>query len=244
MKFQSHQDGRSPLCPSCSKCKEMCKNITQCQEPGHAAAFAQSTHRVEAWLDAHGTHPDLKLLLLWYLQEHGTVTCVECSDDLNLPQIVREYAILQDVIDWNNFAMGMISSKLLPIQSTYNHSNGAFSHAARWISGLITQLLQVMHTKWIYRCILVHNCSTGTLISAHKAKLLKEIEHQLTLGSENLEEEDRFFLECNFDDLTTTTSKRQEYWLLAIQAAREASHIQATAGAAQQCRPETKQRRA
>jgi hypothetical protein len=78
----------------------------------------------------------------------------------------------------------------------------------------------------------------------HKAKLLKQIKHQLTLGLESLKEEDRFLLECNFDDLTTTTGEHQEYWLLAIQAAREASRICATAGAAQQCRPETKQRRA
>ncbi len=74
--------------------------------------------------------------------------------------------------------------------------------------------------------------------------MLKEFEHQLVLDSKSLEEEDRFLLKCNFDYLITTTGKHQEFWLLAIQAAREASCIRATAGAAQQCRPETKQRRA
>jgi hypothetical protein len=173
------------------------------------------------------------------------VICIECSNNLNLPQIVREYAISQDVIGWENFVMGMISFKLLPIQSAYNHSNGASSHATRWISGLITQLLQVTHTQWVYRCILVHNCSTGTLISAHKAKLLKEIEHQLALGSESLDEEDRFLLECNFGDLPTTTGKHQEYWLLAIQAAREASRIHSKqAGTERQSNVDTGQRRA
>jgi hypothetical protein len=131
--------------------------------------------------------------------------------------------------------MGMISPKLLPIQSAHYHINGESYHATRWITGLITQLLQVTHTQWIDRCILVHDCNTGILVSAHKAELLKEIKHQLALGSESLKEEDRFLLECNFDDLSTITGKQQEYWLLAIQAAREASHISATAGAAQQC---------
>ncbi len=118
------------------------------------------------------------------------------------------------------------------------------SHATRWISGLVTQLLQVMHTQWIYRCVLVHDRSTGTLISAHKAKLLKEIEHQLALGSECLDEEDRFMLECNFDDLTNTTNEHQEYWLLAIQVAREAFCIRSKAGAEQQCNIDTEQRQA
>jgi hypothetical protein len=244
MKFLSHQDGRSPLCPSCNECKETCKHIAQCPEPGRAATFAQLTQGVEAWLETNGTHKDLKLLLLCYLQGQGTVTCIESSEDLNLPQIVRDYPISQDLIGCDNFAMGMISSKLLPIQSAYNLINGVSSHATWWISGLVTQLLQVTHTQWIYRCVLVHNRNAGTLISVHKAKLHKVIKHQLALGSESLDEEDRFLLECNVDDLTYTTGEHQEYWLLAIQAAREASRIHSKAGTEQQCHVDTGQRRA
>jgi hypothetical protein len=110
------------------------------------------------------------------------------------------------------------------------------------ISGLVTQLLQVMHTQWIYRCVLVQDQNTGTLISVHKAESLKEIKHQLALGSESLDEEDRFLLECNFNDLTNTTGEHQEYWLLAIQVAREASRIRSKAGAEQQCNVDTGQR--
>jgi hypothetical protein len=116
--------------------------------------------------------------------------------------------------------MGMVTLKLLPIQSAYLLNSNSSSGATQWISGLITQLLQVTHTQWIYQCILVHDCTTGTLISTHKEELLKEIKLQLSLGLEGLEEEDRFLLECNFDNLTTTTGEQQEYWLLAIQAAR------------------------
>jgi hypothetical protein len=79
------------------------------------------------------------------------------------------------------------------------------------------------------------------LISAHKEKLLKEIEHQLSLGPESLTEEDRFLLECNFDNITTTTGEHQEYWFLAIHAAREASRIctETTAMQQHQCRINT-----
>jgi hypothetical protein len=129
------------------------------------------------------------------------------------------YAISQDVIGWDNFVMGMISTKLLAIQSTHFHTTGESYHATRWIAGLITQLLQVTHTQWIYRCVLVHDCTTGVLILAHKANLLKEIEHQLALGPEGLEEEDRFLLKCNFDKLSSTMGEHQGYWLLGIQVA-------------------------
>jgi hypothetical protein len=151
--------------------------------------------------------------------------CLKCLDNLNLPTIFQDYAASQDIIGWDGFVTGMVSSKLLPIQSAALHSCESSLNTARWITGLITQLLQVTHTQWIYRCILVHSRTTGTLILAHKEDLLKEVKNQLAICSEGLDKQDRFLLVCNFDEMATTTGEDQEYWLLAIQAAREASRI-------------------
>ena len=119
--------------------------------------------------------------------------------------------------------MGMISTKLAPLQSSHIMESSLSTSIKRWSAGLITHLLQVTHTQWIYRCVLVHDHNTGTQILQHKEGLIKEIEYQLTLGADSLAEEDRFLLECNFDDLATTAGESQGYWLLAIRAAREAS---------------------
>ncbi len=54
---------------------------------------------------------------------------------------------------------------------------------------------------------------------------MREINHQLSLGPEGLAQEDWFLLECNFDKLVSTNEEQQEYWLLAIQAAREACRL-------------------
>ncbi len=137
--------------------------------------------------------------------------------------------------------MGMVSTKLLPIQSSHSVESNSLARATRWITGFITQLLQVVHTQWIYQCILVHDRTTGTLILTHKEKLIKEFEYQLSLGTDTLSEGDRFLLECNFDDLATTSRESQEYWLLAIRAAREESHLRATVNDEQQSRPRKRQ---
>jgi len=92
--------------------------------------------------------------------------------------------------------------------------------------------------------MLVHDRTTGVLISAHKANLLKEINHQLSLGPDDLTEEDRFLLECNFDDITSTSGEAQGYWLLGIQAAREASCLHRKIREEMQSRPRKRQRRA
>jgi hypothetical protein len=51
MKFLAYQDKRSPLCPGCLKCKEMCRHIAHCAEEGCAATFSQSTQEIERWME-------------------------------------------------------------------------------------------------------------------------------------------------------------------------------------------------
>jgi hypothetical protein len=73
---------------------------------------------------------------------------------------------------------------------------------------------------------MVHDHTSGTLVILHKSELLKEISNQLSMGAENLMEDDKYLLECNFFTLATSNGKEQEYWLLAIKAARMACLIQ------------------
>jgi hypothetical protein len=166
MSFLLHQDKQSPLCPSCLNCRETCKQVAKCPEVGRAQAFARSASEVEIWLTKNNAHPDLCSLLLRYLQGRGALSCYECATALNLPHIFQQFTEFQDVIGWDNFIMGMVSSKLLPIQSDFFLHSKSSSCAMCWISDLITQLLQFTHTQWIYQCVLIHDHTTGTLISA------------------------------------------------------------------------------
>jgi hypothetical protein len=229
MSFLSHQDGRCDRCPSCETCAETCPHIARCPEAGRASAFAQSTDELELWLSANRTHPNLRSLLLSYTRGRGTVTCLKCAISLDLPPILHTLARSQDVIGWDLYMMGMLSTQMAAVQSSYLLQHQSTRPVSTWLSGLITQLLQVTHCQWIYRCVVVHDRSTGTLVTAHKEELMKEIEHQLELGEEGLAEEDKFLLECNFDELATTNGEQQEYWILAIQAAREACRLRAMA---------------
>jgi hypothetical protein len=157
MTFLSYQDNKSPICPSCQACNKTYKQVVRCLEYGRTPVFIQSTQEVKRWMAAQHTHSNLTHLLVRYLQGRGTASCLECATDLNLPPAYREYAASQDVIGWDGFAMGMVSSKLLSLQSAIAHNSKLSSNTMRWISGFITQLLQVTHIQWIYCCVLVHD---------------------------------------------------------------------------------------
>ena len=66
----------------------------------------------------------------------------------------------------------------------------------------------------------MHDNVSGLLASERKEELLKLIAKQQERGEDGLEEEDRWLLEVNLDDLETTSGETQTYWLLAIKAAR------------------------
>ncbi len=114
MKFQAHQDGRSPMCPSCNYCMELCSHVTRCLEEGRTLVFKQSAQMMELWLKKNYTHPDLQSLLLRYLSGRGSVTCSECSKELNLPHIIQEFFASQDVIGRVHHGDGLLKPPPFP----------------------------------------------------------------------------------------------------------------------------------
>ena len=79
------------------------------------------------------------------------------------------------------------------------------------------------HGQWLYRNVQVHNAIAGTRVTRRKEQIQRKIEHQLELGATGLLQEDRYLMEINLEDMESTLGERQEYWLLAITAARKAN---------------------
>ena len=73
----------------------------------------------------------------------------------------------------------------------------------------------------------MHDIVLGVEATLRKEDLLNEIEKQQELGTEGLAEADKYLMESNLDDLETTSGEKQEYWLLAIRAARMATTLPA-----------------
>jgi hypothetical protein len=182
---------------------------------------------------ANATQPNIKAVVTANALGRGQITCLDCA--AGFPTVIQDITESQDKIRWGNFMMGMISSKLISIQESHLWLCAPYQSAKKWATGLITQLLQVTHAQSIDWCLLVHNCTSGTLINLHKTKLLEEIANQLSMEAENPMEDDKYLLKCNFSDLATTNGEQQEYWLLAIKAARMALIHQQTIQ--QQCIP-------
>jgi hypothetical protein len=71
----------------------------------------------------------------------------------------------------------------------------------------ITRLLELTHSLWIYRNVVVHDEEAGTHATRRKELLQTKIEWQLELGGEGLAETDQWMLEINLSDLNTSSGE-------------------------------------
>ena len=127
----------------------------------------------------------------------------------------------QDDIGWRRFMEGMVCQRLREIQATYTSIKGSRVTPEPWTTGVVIQLLEATHGHWLYRCVQVHDRVQGTLATQCKEELQREIKDQQDQGFDGLLEEDQYLAEVNLEDLENTSGERQEYWLVAMQAARE-----------------------
>ena len=65
----------------------------------------------------------------------------------------------------------------------------------------------------------------GTQATLRKEEIQREIEEQMEMGTEGLLDEDLWMMEVNLGDMETTSGEQEEYWLIAIRAAREAARL-------------------
>ena len=226
----SYRDGRDAICPCCTEEIETTSHILHCDESGRVEALLATADELSNWLDEVNTDPDIADCIVEYVKGRGGKTMRDIEADLELPPEFKEVAVSQDKIGWQRMLEGMISKEFVRLQQYYWAEAGIRASADKWASGLVTRLLEITHGQWIYRNFVVHDRVSGTLATAKKEELQREIERQQDLGATELLEEDKYLLEVNLEDLERSSGERQEYWLLAIQAARRAYQLVGTQG--------------
>ena len=116
---------------------------------------------------------------------------------------------------------GMISKEVLGIQAEFTAVGAGSMTTSNWAKGLTIKLLEITHGQWLYRNVVVHDAVGGLKAAQRKQELQAEIERQIEQGGEGLDEQDKYLLEINLEDLENSSGEEQYYWMISIQAARE-----------------------
>ena len=90
-----------------------------------------------------------------------------------------------------------------------------------WLSEVVIRLLEITHGQWIYRNLILHDKTSGMLVTRDKETLMEEIVQHIESGGDGLTEAARWMAEVNIDRLDRSLGERECYWLLALQTAQE-----------------------
>jgi hypothetical protein len=148
-----------------------------------------------------------------------------------MPPKLKALAESQDQIGWRNFTEGHISTHFYKIQTFHLAKSSSLLNVADWTKHFITKILQITHSQWIYRNILLHDKCQGYLHNKRAEELMKEMESLADLAPEDIPEASRFLLKINFTELSKYHPETQKYWILAVNAALAAQNQEWARGA-------------
>jgi hypothetical protein len=209
----------SPYCPCCTIAIEDCEHVLTCPEVGRLQNLVRQAEMLHIWLQKTGAPDGLTTAIFQYIKQRGNTTlediCIE-----TFPEGVV-FARSQDKIGWRRFMEGMISRHLRDVIEHHGLSGWPQLSIDMWLSEVVIRLLEITHGQWIYRNLIVHDKTSGTLVTRDKETLMEEIVQHVENGGDGLTEADRWMAEVNIDRLDRSSGERECYWLLALQTAQE-----------------------
>ena len=125
---------------------------------------------------------------------------------------------------------GCISIHFYFIQHYHLALSGSYLNGSDWTKSLISKIIHITHSQWIYRNFALHDKLCGYLHNKSLEDIKQTIKELAEMPPEDIPEESKFLLEINFGDLTKSHIEHQQYWIIAIQAAITAGRRSAAAG--------------
>jgi hypothetical protein len=116
-------------------------------------------NKIVIWLRQGHTDPTLATILPDYLFSHGS----KRLDAINLPDDYQQFAYSQDMIGWDNFMLGMISTHLQPIQYNYLLGSASMLTVDDWMKKFNDHLIHIVHGQWISHNISKYHETLGSI---------------------------------------------------------------------------------
>ncbi len=123
----------------------------------------------------------------------------------------------QGKIGWRNFTEGYILTHFYKIQKFHLTMTSSYLNGTDWTKQFINKFLQITHSQWIYRNILLHNKRQGYICNKQLEDLLQDINKLSNLRPKEVPESSWCLLEINLMELTSPHIETQRFWTLAVQ---------------------------
>jgi hypothetical protein len=134
---------------------------------------------------------------------------------------MQEVADSQDEIGWVEFLHGKVSTKFRLLQKAHCIAAGTRISGDDWMTKFTRQLIDILHSQWIYRNYTLHHYTKGYLRLKRLADIKQEVALLADTQPSDIPRESRYLLELAYKPDNLTSDIDDSYWIAAIKAARK-----------------------
>lgn len=198
-------------CPSCWSPKERADHLCQCPSKSRTDLFLENVLELEQWLTTNdNTDPELCYWLMKYIRGRGSL---RFSDLGELSEELATAAHSQDAIGWRNMMEGRISKHFYTIQRVHLATTTSRLNGDDWMRGLITRLLHISHSQWLFRNFTLHDTQHGYKRMKDTVEVKLRIMELSNTDPERIPEHSKFLLEIDTEQLLAGDFNSQVYWV-------------------------------
>ena len=205
-------------CPNCEQHNEDSKHLNMCTDAGRSKLHKEGATKLRRWMSKtqRRTEPTMARVLYDFIRLRNT-TSMEVLAQQGSPELI-EAAKMQDRIGWLELMQGKLAIQLVRIQEGYCAANNNGLDGKSWSTNIITQLLEMSHSQWLYRNFSLHHHTQGYLHRLEETNLRKTARELRELRPEEVPATSQYLLEIDIaaEEQTFTSIS---YWVLAMKAA-------------------------
>ena len=102
--------------------------------------------------------------------------------------------------------------------------------AEQWTRQLISRILHITHSQWIFRNFTLHDKQKGWLRRKELHDIMEKIDQLGKTDVDEIPESSRFLLEMDYNNLMKSNIHNKTYWVVAMEAAIKAGQRTANRG--------------
>jgi len=200
-------------CPNCEQHSEDSKHLNLCPDAGRSKLHREGATKLRRWMTKTNrkTEPTMARVLHDFIRLRNSTSMEELAQQ-GSPELI-EAAKMQDRIGWVELMQGKLAVQLVRIQERYSASNNNGLDGKSWSTNIITQLLEMSHSQWLYRNFSLHHHTLGYLHRLEEKNLRKTARELAPLRPEAIPATSQYLLEIDIEaEEQTFTSV--SYWVL------------------------------
>ena len=213
------------VCPCCGCEDETTAHLLLCPDKDRTALYERSVNEFIQWMRSADTSPLIIEMVADYLNARNTKTMSELyqgprTNDEN----GRGWRLAQehDLLDWQNFVEGRISSLYVEIQHQYYKSKEDCRRSAtKWATGFIENIIRLTHNQWTWRNERLHyRRHPGAETAFEFEQTMQRIISKLEMTDpEDLLPEDQYLLGVDPEDLMKASPDGRQAWMSNFESA-------------------------